>query len=952
MKKITRLLATVALLFGVVGGVTSVKAEVQTNWDPSDAYATTWNSETNTLSWNKSWANVLYTGFAPKSNENTIEVDLSKYQKIHYNITSLSGTASDDDGAYIDLKVRSTGKTDLMIKLREGENDILFSDYAQTVDWSKILELTVSATYADGAADGAAGSAVITEFYLYTDRWEIQQQQQTVTSIALGDALSLEDVLAKNTLVAMASGNQILYGKANDGSDWGSNQIKLETFANVLNLVEGDDNTSYQFRISEATDAGLTMPDGVSKLYRIKAFKADGTTPFTGPGWNGGNSFFLQEISWTYNVADGNGTDPSFFAITPVSGQTNTYTISSYKKDGTAGYKATVYNKSEWTFKEVSQSTQQEDVDVWVEVQVEDTEDPGVPAVADGWISLISNGDLAGDAVTNFLIKDENGNPEAAVIDATAGRMNGRGIKVVSKENPSNDWGTQFFIKSDEKLKEGQQIHIEFDYRADKAANAATQVHRNPGDYNANVASIDFTVNWKHFSETYDIPANWCKQDGNAGDFYMLSFGFNLSQDRTSNTFYFDNIVMWTEDDPLKPNKVALQNAIDKGNAQNTYARTAESLNALTAAISDGEDALSATTAEEIDNATQAINDAIAGLKLQDGYTNLTKDMYYEWDSATAPTSGSSNPGCDYVIGASTGQPYGNGSVPLKTFADLSTFDKFEVRATGGTPRILLNRDVNEGQWSENETESHLIDNTKGNAESWHAKYYTTEGSNVTVDLKQLAADKGFAHLHTIKTVGGNVTVSDMLLYRTITVGGDRYATFGYLATFGCLYKNVKPNGVKAYAAVYNSDEDKMYLTQVTSVPAGKGVIIEADEAGSYAPTFDVTVSEIDEAIENELKVSNGTVVGDGTIYVLAKGSKGFGFYLLEDGNKVPAGKVYYKSTSNDARQFIGFDEGATAIKTVKGAEAENAIYNMAGQRLTKAQKGLNIVNGKVVLVK
>ena len=144
-----------------------------------------------------------------------------------------------------------------------------------------------------------------------------------------------------------------------------------------------------------------------------------------------------------------------------------------------------------------------------------------------------------------------------------------------------------------------------------------------------------------------------------------------------------------------------------------------------------------------------------------------------------------------------------------------------------------------------------------------------------------------------------------------------------------------------------------MDLTKVTSVPAGKGVIIEADEAGSYAPTFDVTVSEIDD-IENELKVSNGTVVGDGsTIYVLANTEQnGVGFYLLEEGNKVPAGKVYYKSTSNDARQFIGFDEGATAIKTVKGAEAENAIYNLAGQRLTKAQKGLNIVNGKVVLVK
>ena len=134
------------------------------------------------------------------------------------------------------------------------------------------------------------------------------------------------------------------------------------------------------------------------------------------------------------------------------------------------------------------------------------------------------------------------------------------------------------------------------------------------------------------------------------------------------------------------------------------------------------------------------------------------------------------------------------------------------------------------------------------------------------------------------------------------------------------------------------------------NIPAGEGVILEATP-GTYVPTFDVEATAIE---NNELKVSNGTVVGDGTtIYVLANTEQnGVGFYLLEEGNKVPAGKVYYKSTSNDARQFIGFDEGATAIKTVKGAEAENAIYNLAGQRLTKAQKGLNIVNGKVVLVK
>ena len=57
------------------------------------------------------------------------------------------------------------------------------------------------------------------------------------------------------------------------------------------------------------------------------------------------------------------------------------------------------------------------------------------------------------------------------------------------------------------------------------------------------------------------------------------------------------------------------------------------------------------------------------------------------------------------------------------------------------------------------------------------------------------------------------------------------------------------------------------------------------------------------------------------------------------------------------ARQFVmGFDDGViTGIKTlnVKGDSQDNApIYNLSGQRLSAPQKGVNIVNGKKILVK
>ena len=116
----------------------------------------------------------------------------------------------------------------------------------------------------------------------------------------------------------------------------------------------------------------------------------------------------------------------------------------------------------------------------------------------------------------------------------------------------------------------------------------------------------------------------------------------------------------------------------------------------------------------------------------------------------------------DWNEGTSSGQPYGDGSVIR--FADLSQYAKLIVKCTEGTPRFLFNRDIDEGQWAENEAESHLIDNTKG---GWSAKYFTSEEADGvttwTVDIAQMVKDKGYAHLHAIKGANWqNCTLTSM----------------------------------------------------------------------------------------------------------------------------------------------------------------------------------------------
>ena len=141
-----------------------------------------------------------------------------------------------------------------------------------------------------------------------------------------------------------------------------------------------------------------------------------------------------------------------------------------------------------------------------------------------------------------------------------------------------------------------------------------------------------------------------------------------------------------------------------------------------------------------------------------DEYVPLTPEMFFSWDGWGADAQKTGQADCTYVLGESTGQPYGDSQVI--NYADLTLYSKLVVVCTEGTPRFLFNRTIDEGQWNEDEAQSNLIDNTKG---GWSAKYFSQDGDTYTVDLKQMVKDKGFAHLHAIKGANwANVTVESM----------------------------------------------------------------------------------------------------------------------------------------------------------------------------------------------
>lgn len=167
-------------------------------------------------------------------------------------------------------------------------------------------------------------------------------------------------------------------------------------------------------------------------------------------------------------------------------------------------------------------------------------------------------------------------------------------------------------------------------------------------------------------------------------------------------------------------------------------------------------------------------------------------------------------------------------------------------------------------------------------------------------------------------------------------VGEAGYATF-FDATIGYV-----PNGdVKANVAVLK--KTWVDLTEIEAIPASTPVILK----GTYYNMIAKNVPAIN--IANDLKGVAEDVEAAGK-YVLAKPEgEAVGFYKAATGT-IKAGKAYIELPAADVKAFYFEGEDATGIANVNVNDNQTSIYNIAGQRVSKLQKGINIVGGKKVL--
>ena len=186
---------------------------------------------------------------------------------------------------------------------------------------------------------------------------------------------------------------------------------------------------------------------------------------------------------------------------------------------------------------------------------------------------------------------------------------------------------------------------------------------------------------------------------------------------------------------------------------------------------------------------------------------------------------------------------------------------------------------------------------------------------------------------------------------KTVTIGESGYATFcsdvravasldGEWAVAGTLI------------SIGGSDGTVLTVDTLASVvPANTGVVLMGTP-GEYKvythPDFEVNLPNVNLLVG----VLEDTEVSAGN-YVFNEKNGIACFSLVEDAPvTVPANQAYLRIAGvvGIPAFFFSEEDYVTGIRELPGQSTADAVYNLAGQRLSRMQKGVNVMNGKKIL--
>lgn len=211
-----------------------------------------------------------------------------------------------------------------------------------------------------------------------------------------------------------------------------------------------------------------------------------------------------------------------------------------------------------------------------------------------------------------------------------------------------------------------------------------------------------------------------------------------------------------------------------------------------------------------------------------------------------------------------------------------------------------------------------------------------TTGSNAWVDhITFVYTADGVSYKNYCTTVPAHVNIASTAGYTT------------YVATDNVSF----PVGATAYIATA-VNPSTIHLDEVVAVPEGTAVVVKGDKGVYLLDVEDA--GDCDDVSGNLLLASTG-ITSTGTQWALAKLDGVVGFYKVKSGVEIPEGKAYLNiDGGGSVKEFLTFDFDTDAISDVRSKmdDVRGDIFNLAGQKMNRLQKGINIINGKKIYVK
>jgi hypothetical protein len=165
------------------------------------------------------------------------------------------------------------------------------------------------------------------------------------------------------------------------------------------------------------------------------------------------------------------------------------------------------------------------------------------------------------------------------------------------------------------------------------------------------------------------------------------------------------------------------------------------------------------------------------------------------------------------------------------------------------------------------------------------------------------------------------------------------------------------PDGVKAYTGTLNGSWLTLNEIEGATLPHNTGVVLELEadfaslDESAKTKVFTILSTKTDgtSALTGDIVAQSVTA---NTKLVLGKSGDDWGIYSFS-GTKLDAFKAYMNKPAGVKGFAFRFDDVESLVEALNTQEANRSVvYNLAGQRVEKASRGLYIMGGKKVVVK